>query len=150
MSSGNSFNFGNIQQTASGDGSVNQIGNNTATTTVNKGDGVPTVPEVFGAIEKALPAIEATADDDSAEEIQEAVLRPLQTFAELPAEEQKEPEKWEQAQSLISRLVPYAPAIGKGLAVFGEAALSALASRNPIVAGILAVCKTTTKEEQPS
>ena len=151
MSSGNSFNFGSIQQTASGDGAVNQVGNNTATTTVNKGDSIPTVPQVFGQIRKALADVAADAPEpvaagEQADDLEEEVMRPLQTMAELPAEEQKKPDRMEQAQALISRLVPYGPQIGKGLAVFGSAALTALASSNPIISGILAVCKMASAE----
>lgn len=155
MSNGNTFNFGGVQQTASGDGAVNQVGNNTATTTVNKGDSLPTVPQVFGEIRKAInpqlssdpaqdesPAdLSAVEANEQADDVDEQILRPLQTMAELPEAELKKPETMEQAQSLLNRLVPYAPQVGKGLAVFGQAALTALASSNPIISGILAVCK---------
>ncbi len=76
------------------------------------------------------------------------MLRPLQTLAELPEVEMKKPDTMERAQSLLNRLVPYAPQIGKGLAVFGSAALSSLASRNPIISGILAVCNMASTEKQ--
>jgi hypothetical protein len=131
--SGNSFNFGPINQVASGAGAVNQIGNNTATTHVGR-EPVPTVEEVFSAIEKELPPEEAG-------EIKSAVLQPLMTLAQLPPKEQASEDVMEQAEPLYARLVPYAPQIGKGLLAFGEAALSALASSNPIIAGLLAVCK---------
>ena len=160
MSSGNTFNFGGVQQTASGDGAVNQVGNNIATTTVNKGDSLPTVPQVFGEIRKALnpqltndpaqdespaeqPAVEA---NEQADDVDEQILRPLQTMAELPEAELKKAETIEQAQSLLNRLAPFAPQIAKGLAVFGQAALTALASSNPIISGILAVCKMGSAE----
>lgn len=116
-----------------------QVGNNNSQAiTQNIGATEPSVPTVFKAIEESLP-------DDVAEDVAESVLRPLQTMAELPAEEQKTPDIQERAQSLISRLVPYAPQIGKSLAVFGEAALTAIASSNPIIAGMLAICKATSK-----
>jgi len=136
MSSSNTFNFGEIKQEASGAGSVNQVGNNTATTSVGNLP-VPTIPQVFDAMESALSEIKS---DEGNEEINQSVLMPLQSLAELPTS-QHTPDVMEQAQSLINRLVPYAPSIGKGLAVFGQAALSSLASSNPIMAGILAVCK---------
>ncbi len=154
MSSGNSFQFGSINQTASGSGAVNQVGNNTATTTVNNGNQLPTIPQVFDAIKKALPEIDvASGDSDqsqlsvaNADDVNETILRPLQTLAELPEAELNKPDTMEQAQSLLNRLVPYAPQIGKGLAVFGSAALTSLASSNPIISGILAVCKMASAE----
>lgn len=149
-----------------------QIGdNNQQTVTQNNGEQLPTIPQVFDAIKKALPTIgpepsgneDDTVDyvktddtvasdsiDDSAEEVTEQILRPLQTLAELPPEEQKKPDRMEQAASLINRLVPYAPQIGKGLAVFGSAALASLAGSNPIISGILAVCKLASAENQTS
>lgn len=146
---------------------------NTGSGTINVGGQtfgngqVPTVPQVFDAIKKALPTIapepsgddDETVDyvktddtvasdsiDDSAEEVNEQILRPLQTLAELPPEEQKQPDRMEQATALINRLVPYAPQIGKGLAVFGSAALASLAGSNPIISGILAVCKLASND----
>ena len=133
-----------------------QIGdNNQQTITQTNGEQVPTVPQVFNAIKQALPTIDAgmdsgeiTSSDDSAEDVNEQILRPLQTMAELPPEEQKKPDTMERAQSLLNRLVPYAPAIGKGLAVFGSAALASLAGSNPIISGILAVCKMASEPNQ--
>lgn len=132
-----------------------QIGdNNQQTITQTNGDQVPTIPQVFDAIRKALPEVNHVstdsegmqASDDSAEEVTEQILRPLQTLAELPEAEQKKPDTIEQATALLNRLVPYAPAIGKGLAVFGGAALASLAGSNPIISGILAVCKMASDE----
>lgn len=128
---------GNIAGLQVGDGVNNQQN------TQNIGGEQVTVPQVFDAVKSSLPQLDAAADDATAGEIEEAVIRPLQTMAELPQEEIKKPETMERAQSLINQLVPFAPQIAKGLAVFGSAALSALASRNPIIAGILAVCKST-------
>lgn len=113
-----------------------QVGdNNTQTITQNIGDQLPTVEQVFKTIGDSLP-------EEVSEEIQESVLSPLQTLAAMPPEEQASEEVKERAAPLYQRLVPYAPQIGSGLLAFGEAALSALATSNPIVAGLLAVCKT--------
>lgn len=113
-----------------------QVGNNnTQTITQNIGDQTPTVEQVFKTIAESLP-------EEVAEEMQSAVIKPLEELAKLPAEEQASEEVKERAEPLYQRLVPYAPQIGNGLLAFGEAALSAFASSNPIVAGLLAVCKT--------
>lgn len=121
-----------------------QVGNNNnQTITQTIGGAEPSVPAVFEAIEKSLP-------DDVAEDVAESVLRPLQTMAELPAAEQKTPDIQERAQSLISRLVPYAPQIAKSVSIFGSAALTAFASSNPIVAGLLAICKATAGAATPA
>lgn len=129
------INGGTINGMQVGDGTNNQ--NNT----LNIGGEQVTVPQVFDALKAALPDIDAAADDDAATELEEMVVRPLQTLAELPEAELRKAETTEQAQSLLNQLVPFAPQIAKGLAVFGSAALSALASRNPVIAGVLAVCK---------
>lgn len=121
-----------------------QIGdNNRQDISQNNGGQVPTIPEVFGAVSKSLAdiPIEAAADSDIASEIQEQVVRPLQTMAEMPADQQEQPEHKATWSNLLQRLVPYAPQIGKGLAVFGAAALESLANRNPVVAGVVAVCR---------
>lgn len=126
-----------------GDGTIN-VGGQTF-----GGIEAPTVPQVFGELRKAIQLPDSLADSQSpdavasseqADDLEEQVVMPLQTLAELPEEELKKPSTIEQAQLLLNQLVPFAPKIGKGLAVFGSAALSALASRNPIISGILAVC----------
>jgi hypothetical protein len=131
-----------------------QIGdNNHQKITQTNGDQVPTVPQVFGEIRKSLGTTLAEAVDQSqvtteeqADDFEEQVVMPLQTLAELPEAEQKKPDTMEQATSLLNRLVPYAPGLGKGLAVFGSAALASLAGSNPIISGILAVCKLASAE----
>lgn len=130
---------------------------NTGSGTINVGGQVfgegaaPTVPQVFGEIRKSLSDIsvsESVVDQEQADDFELDVMRPLQTLAELPEPELQKPDTIEQAQSLINRLIPFAPQIGKGLAVFGSAALSALASRNPIISGVLAVCNMARDEKQ--
>lgn len=137
--SGSTFNFGSIQQTASGAGSVNQIGENTATTHNGNSVQVPTLAELFSAIAKAIPGDEGC-------DVNESIITPIQKLAELPPIEQVAVDTQEQAQSFYSRLKPYAPALFKGVAVFSEAALTSLASSNPIVAGLLAVIKEVNKQ----
>ena len=132
MSGENSFNI------SIGGGNVGglQVGNNnTQTNTQNIGQSVPSVDQVFEVVGKSLPP-------DVAEEMQAAVIEPLEKLAALPPEQQQTEDVKEQAAPLHQRLVPYAPQIGQGLVAFGEAALGAIASSNPIIAGLLAVCKT--------
>jgi len=45
------------------------------------------------------------------------------------------------AHSIYDKLKPYAPEVFKVLMTFGDAALTAIASSNPIIAGLLAVFK---------
>jgi hypothetical protein len=135
-----------------------QIGdNNQQTITQTNGNQVPTIPQVFGEIRKSLTTTMSDAvnqsqvtTEEQADDFEEQVVMPLQTLAELPEAEQKKPSTMEQAASLLNRLVPYAPAIGKGLAVFGSAALASLAGSNPIISGILAVCKLASAESTGS
>lgn len=86
--------------------------------------------DLFDAIEKSLPA----ADVDN---LIEEVIDPLEAKANLPVKEQTEAVKAE-AQTLIDRLMPYAPTITETLVTLGEAGLSALATTNPIVAMLVA------------
>ena len=86
---------------------------------------------VFDEIAKVVPP-----------EVVEDTVEPLRALACMPlSEQQTEPIK-AKAANLLERLLPYAPAIGKGLAVFGEAALTAFASSNPVIAGVVALCKS--------
>ena len=86
--------------------------------------------DLFDAIEKAIPEAEVDA-------LIEEVIDPLEAKANLPPAEQTEEVKAE-AETLISRLTPYAPQITKTLVTLGEAGLTALATSNPIVSIIVA------------
>ncbi len=59
----------------------------------------------------------------------------------MPIADIEQPEQKAKWSNLLERLTPFAPQIGKGIATFGAAALEALALRNPIIAGTLALCK---------
>lgn len=85
---------------------------------------------IFEEVAKAVPP-----------EVVEDTVEPLQTFAAMPIAQLEAPETKAKWTNLIERLAPYGPQIGKGLATFGAAALEALALRNPVVAGVMAVCK---------
>lgn len=104
---------------------------------------LPSVDQVFDAVAESLP-------EEVADEMKAGVIEPLQKLAALAPEEQKSEDVKEQAEPLYQRLVPYAPQITKGLLTFGEAALTSLASSNPIVAGLLAVCKTVKTLQPPA
>jgi hypothetical protein len=105
------------------------------TVTQNFGREVPEPKEVFEAIAAELPP-----------DVAEDTVEPLQTFATMPIVQMEAPEAKSKWSNLLERLVPFAPAIGKGLATFGAAALESLASRNPIVAGVLALCKANSPQ----
>lgn len=107
------------------------------------GDGLPTVAQVFQAVEKE---IEQSLPPETAEEIKTGVIQPLCAMAELPIDEQKSDAIKQQAEPLYLKLAPYAPAISKAIMTFGEAALTALASSNPIVAGLVAVCRNAKEQ----
>lgn len=92
--------------------------------------------DVFDAVEKAVREL----PEDEAESVITEIVDPLEKLANLPAEEQTEDVK-EQAQSLVSKLQPYAPSITKTLVTLGEAGLSALASTNPVVSILVATLR---------
>lgn len=96
----------------------------------NNYGGAPEPEQVFEAIAAELPA-----------EVVEDTIEPLQQMAMQPIIQQEQPETKANWSNLLERLIPYAPQIGKGLATFGAAALASLANRNPIVAGVMALCK---------
>lgn len=98
---------------------------------------VPTVSAVFAAVKESLKEL-PEADRDVFEE---QVIQPLQAMANLPIAQQQEPTAMETAEALLARVKPFAGVIGKGLLAFGEASLTALASGNPIVAGLIATTK---------
>lgn len=113
-----------------------QIGDGNTQHVTQHNEEAVTIPQVFAAIANAI-------DADDRDEFVESVVDPLRVMAEMPEEQvEKDPSIMEQATSLISRLSPFAPAIGNALAAFGRGALSAIASSNPIVAGILEVCNS--------
>ena len=135
MSSETKFEFHGVTQTATGQGSQNMVGQNTNTVNIAGGGVVPTVEQVFKAVEDALP-------DDVYDEVKKEVTEPLVTMAEMPVEAAKaDPTFMERAEGLLERLKPYVPQITNGLAVFGTAALESLGGGNLIVAGLLALCK---------
>ena len=106
-----------------------QVGdNNTQHVVQHNGQSSPTVEQVVEKINEAIPESEP-----------EDLKQKIQHFASLSLEEQKADSS--QLQSIISRIEPYAPHIGKSLAVFGEAALTTLGATNPLLAGIIAVCR---------
>ncbi len=115
-----------------------QIGDgNSQSITQNFGDREATVPAVFAAVKESLKELPET----HREEFEEQVIQPLQALANLPIAQQQEPTAMETAEALLARIKPFAGVIGKGLMAFGEASLTALASGNPIVAGLIATTK---------
>ena len=116
-----------------GGGNINglQIGDNNTQTNTQHNAGGPTPEAVFEKVAESVPP-----------EVVEDTVVPLQTFAAMPIAQMEEPANKATWSNLIERLVPYAPQIGKGLAIFGAAALESLANRNPIIAGVVAVCKS--------
>lgn len=90
--------------------------------------------DVFEAVAKELPP-----------EVVEDTVEPLQAMACMPIADLEQPEAKEKASNLLERLTPYSSQISKGLLAFGEASLTALASSNPIIAGLIALCKAVKK-----
>ena len=77
-------------------------------------------------------------------DVADRVVPRIRGFSSLPADDQLaiveggETSPW---SSVIASIAPYADEIMTSLAVFGTAALETLASKSPVIAGILAVCK---------
>ena len=97
--------------------------------------GATTPDAVFEAVAAEVPP-----------EVAEDTVAPLQAMACMSVLEMETPENKSKAANLLERLVPFAPQIAKGLMTFGEAALSSLATRNPIIAGVVAVCRSSKEQ----
>jgi hypothetical protein len=140
MSSGNTFNFGGVQQTASGQGSVNQVGNNTATIN-NSGSNVPSVEQVYEAVLQSVP-------EEVREEIETEVIQPikmeLQSLSANPIAltEEKKQSVVEWMTEKCRKLLPYAQAIHPRLIAFGKVALTAVPPpANLFCSALLAACE---------
>lgn len=100
-----------------------------------------TVDQFTQAIEQAEGLPEAIVSE---------TVQDIHALASLPVDEQQkfiDTEKW---IDMAERIRPHAASIWQSVAVFGAAALKALASNNPIVAGVLAVCENSKAKEKPS
>jgi hypothetical protein len=134
MSSGD-FNFHNADVKLDGGSQLNQ--GQTVNAEINNSRGAPlTLEALFDKIAEGLPEMERP-------QLRAEVVEPLKTLAQDKEHPTSQERKFERTEhwTLLDRLKPYAPSIMRAISVFGAAALSALASRNPIVAGVLAVLK---------
>ena len=111
--------------------------NNTQHNTQHFGQREATVETVFEAINEAMVEL----PEVDREEFETQVVEPLRLMANLPVAQQQEPSMMEKAQSLIERISPFASTINKAVMAFGEGSLSALASSNPIISGLLSAVK---------
>lgn len=76
------------------------------------------------------------------------IQQELQTLAAMPIAQQEEPSNASRITALIGKLEPWGKHVRDGLWTFGAASLEAFASSNPIMAGLLALCKRFDKESQ--
>lgn len=134
MSDGDAFEFNN---TVHGDGAQINQGKQVSATQTNSSAEKVTANRVFDAVAESL----AELPEAGREEFEAQVIEPLRLMANLPIAQQQEPSTLEKAQALFERLSPFAPTINKAVLAFGEASLTALASSNPIVSGLLATVK---------
>lgn len=121
-----------------------QIGDgNTQSIAQHFGKQEATVAAVFDSVKEAVNEL----PEADREVFETEVVEPLRVMAQMPIEEQQQPTTMERAKELLGRLAPFAPKIGKAVMAFGEASLSTLASRNPIVSGLLASVKVLQQDE---
>ena len=124
--SGDSFEF-NVHGTGE-NAQINQ--GQTVHATQNNGEQLPSPEAVIEKVVESLP-------EDVATQWQEQI-RPL---AALPIAEQQQPEIASKIMAICEQIRPHAGVVWKNLAIFGATALDTLANRNPIVAGVVQVCK---------
>lgn len=133
--SNDSFTF---NATASGQAQVNQ-GQTVNATQVNNVGGELTAAMFFESIEaetKKLPEVERSVVHDGAVEPLKQIATAGQQTESVTASVQGST-----FQKYLDILRPHASLIVKCVAAFSEASLTALASSNPVVAGVLAVAK---------
>ena len=131
----------NYTQNISGQGQGNQGDGNTNNNIHNYGSGAVDADTFF----KKLLELTAELGDDRESFVNE-VVNPLSELAKKPEEAvPAETEATEAAagpstfQKCIDKLKPHAWLIVRCVSAFGEASLSALMSKNPVIAGIIAV-----------
>jgi hypothetical protein len=114
----------------------------------NYGSVEPTVEEVLNQVEQALPEepIEIGGETFS----RASIMPEMRQFAALPAEEQKSPDNESRMMRWLRVINEYRPAVVRNLAVFGAGALEAFAAGNPLVGGVLAVCKANSEDTSNS
>ncbi len=132
------FSFGQVTQTSSGSNSANQVGANEFKNVTAASEPV-TVNQFFQAIRESLP-------EPVAQQIASEVVAPIEQLATSPPIEPGTLEEQHGRATLMERLKPYGPRIVKAVAIFGEGALNALASSNPIIAGVLALCRASASQ----
>lgn len=131
----------NYTQHISGQGQGNQGDGNTNNNIHNYGSGEVDVDAFF----KKLLELTTELGDDQENFVKE-VVEPLAELAKQPEAATTENEIAPAAaagpstfQKCIDKLKPHAWLIVRCVSAFGEASLSALMSKNPIIAGIIAV-----------
>lgn len=103
------------------------------TQTNNFGDALPPVDDVVAKVAESLP-----------EEVAAEWTEQIQPFAAMPIAQQQEPETMSKIMAICETIRPHAGTVWKNLAIFGATALETLATRNPVIAGIVQVCKANT------
>jgi hypothetical protein len=125
------MNFGPINIS----GGQNVVGKNEGTMNQSV-DGKPIdLGKLMSVVAESLPS-----------DVSDVVIPKIQGIASLPTEQQQREMASGSAWSFVrDSIAPHAETIARNLAIFGAAALKALSSSNPVVAGILAVCEANVK-----
>lgn len=100
------------------------------TQTNNFGESLPEIESVVERIAESIP-----------EEKAKFVIPEIQSLAAMPIAEQELPANFERIKAVCDSLKPYVSVVAKNLAIFGATALETLAARNPVIAGVVQVCK---------
>ena len=124
------FNFENNVE--GGQNQINQGQNVEATQNVGDAN-EPTIEKFIGVVAESVPNTEEA----------KVLKERLHTFQSLPAEAQTEQIKTGGADwmPIVETVSTNAGTIWKNIATFGAAALKTFAEKQPIVAGIVAVCE---------
>lgn len=133
-----SFQFNNTVN--GGNAQINQ--GQTVTGTQNNSS-VPVELTTERIVEEVTQALPAEVPEPERIDIQQE----LQQLAAMSIVQQQEPATESRIQTLIERVSPWAPKIREGLWAFGEASLKSLASSNPVIAGLLAMCEKFNKND---
>lgn len=122
------FNFHGIEIT----GGQNVLGKNEGGMHQHNAEGTVTMPAFIEKVAESVP-----------EEVAVEIKPLIEMLANMPAEKQQEAIENETPEwlGLVSRIQPHATSVWKNIATFGAAALQTFAERQPLVAGIMAVCE---------
>ena len=152
-SSNKSFSFGSVSQSSTGSNSINQVGDNQASINVGSQPAIESkeLQSILNMLETTvLRRLDEHKNDDG--ELmglggclaleQEAAVNGLRTLSALPNEQLETPEAKSLIKKFCETLADLSPVIINTTTDFSLEVLRSLTQTNPIVSGLIAICKS--------